>query len=204
MQSAAMPRVLDPVNYPMDRFANYQLSEATVNSKGAKSCKLESNGAQIVFNLGEYYTRTFSPFGATSYNDDASVRQTIEFKLSDEQQKHWECFDAWAIAYLSAHSERLFKKPMSPEQIRESYRSPVTRKGDYPPHLRCKTNTAGPKVCRAWQEQTRIDLPSNLRNVPVIPRITLSHLWIMSTECGFVLSVNYILCLETPEETCPF
>ena len=55
-----MPRLLDPVNYPVDRFANYQLSDATANAKGAKSCKLESNGAQVIFNLGERPTPAVS------------------------------------------------------------------------------------------------------------------------------------------------
>jgi hypothetical protein len=199
-----MPRLLDPVNYPMDRFANYQLSEAIVNSKGAKSCKLESNGSQIIFNLGERHTPTFPPFRATSYGDDASSRQTIEFKMTDEQQKHWEAFDTWAITYLSTHSERIFKKQLTQDQLRESYRSPVTRKEVYQALLRCKVNTSGQKNARAWREQERIELPSNLRNVPLVPRITLSHLWMMSKEFACVLSINDILCLETPEETCPF
>jgi hypothetical protein len=190
-----MPRLLDPVNYPMDRFANYQLSDATANAKGAKSCKLESNGAQVIFNLGERPTPAVSPFGATSYGDDTSPRQTIEFRLTEEQLKHWEAFDTWAITYLHANCERIFKKQLTQEQLQESYRSPVTRKQGYEPHLRCKINTSGPKVARAWREQERIELPSNLRMLPVIPRITLSHLWMMSKEFGFVLSVNDILCL---------
>ena len=169
-----MPRLLDPVNYPMDRFANYQLSEASVNSKGARSCKLESNGSQVIFNVGDIHAPTFSPFGATSYGDDVSPRQTIEFKLNDEQQKHWEAFDTWAITYVYANCERLFKKSLAQDQLRESYRSPVTRKEGYQPQLRCKMNTSGPKVARAWRGQERIELPNNLRMVPIIPRITIS------------------------------
>ena len=143
----------------MDRFAYYQLSDPTINAKGAKSCKLESNGAQVMFNLGDRDTPAISPFGATSYGDDVTSRQTIEFRLTDEQLKHWEAFDTWVILYLHANSERIFKKQLTEEQLLESCRSPVTRKPGYEPHLRCKINTSGPKVARAWKEQERIDLP---------------------------------------------
>ena len=134
-----MPRLLDPFNYPMDRFANYQLSEASANAKGAKSCKLDSNGAQVIFNLGDSSSPAISPFGATNYGDDTSSRQSIEFRLTPEQQKHWEAFDLWCLSYLSRNSERIFKKQMTPEQLRECYRSPVTRKEGFEPHLRCKS-----------------------------------------------------------------
>ena len=188
----------------MDRFANYHLSEPTANAKGAKSCKLDSNGAQVTFNLGDSSLPASSPFGATNYGGDTSPRQTIEFKLTPEQQKHWDAFDTWALTYLFANSERIFKKQMTQEQLRESYRSPVTRKEGFEPHLRCKINTCGQKAVRAWKDQERIELPNNLKMVPLVPRITLSHTWLMTKEFGFVLSVNDILCLETPEETCPF
>ncbi len=160
----------------MGRFVNYQLSDATANAKGAKSCKLDSNGAQVVFNLEDSSSPAYSPFGATNYGDDTSSRQTIEFKLNLEQQKHWDAFDNWCLSYLHTNSERIFKKQMTQEQLRESYRSPVTRKEGFEPHLRCKINTSGPKVARAWKDQERIELPSNLRNVPLVPRITLSHM----------------------------
>ena len=141
-----MPSIIDAINFVMDRFANYQLSEATTNSKGAKSCKLESSGAQVVFNLGDSLSPAYSPFGATNYGDDTSSRQTIEFKLNPEQQKHWEAFDTWCLSYLHTNSESIFKKQLTQEQLRESYRSPVTRKEGFEPHLRCKINIGGQRL----------------------------------------------------------
>ncbi len=196
--------LLDPVNYPMDRFAYYQISDPTINAKGAKSCKLESNGAQVIFNLGDRDTPAVSPFGATIYGDDVTSRQNIEVRLNDEQLTIWEAFDTWVINYLHANRELIVKKQLTEEQMVESYRSPEAPKPGNEGHMRCKINTSGPKVARAWKEQERVDLPQNLKNVPLVPRITLSHLWLMSKEFGFVLSVNDILCLETPGLTCPF
>ena len=90
-----------------------------------------------------------SPFGATSFGDEVNTRPTIEFKLDKKQVAHWEAVDKWAIAYLVEHSDRLFKKVLTIEQVKEAYKSPVTRKEGYQPHLRCKINTSGDKACRA-------------------------------------------------------
>ena len=145
-----------------------------------------------------------SPFGATSFGDEVNTRLTIEFKLDEKQVEHWDAFDTWAIAYLVEHSDRLFKKVLTIEQVKEAYKSPVTRKEGYQPHLRCKINTSSDKACRTWNTNSDgIELPP-LRNVLCVPRITLSHLWIMSRDCGFVLSVNDIMASAPLEILCPF
>ena len=144
------------------------------------------------------------PFGATSFGDEVNPRFTIEFKWDENQEAHWNAFDKWAVASLAEHSERLFKKTLTIEQVKEAYKSPVTRKEGYQPHLRCKMNTQGEKARRAWNTNNdRIELP-HLRIVSCVPRITLSHLWIMSRDCGFVLSVNDITASPPPEIRCPF
>jgi hypothetical protein len=199
-----MPRVLDPVNNLADRFVAYKIGEVQVNSKGAKSARVENDGQQMIFNLGDRENPVLSPFGATTFNDELNSRQPVEFILDEKQEAHWAAFDTWAIAYLSEHSERIFKKTLTVDQVKDTYKSPVTRKENYPAHLRCKINTTGEKACRAWNTNNdRTDLPP-LRNVPCVPRITLSHLWIMARECGFVLSVNDIMASPPPEIKCPF
>ena len=122
-----------------------------MNNKGAKSARVENDGQQMIFNLGDRENPVHNPFGATSFGDEVNTRQTIEFILDEKQDAHWAAFDKWAIAYLSEHSERLFKKVLTIDQVKDTYKSPVTRKDNYQPHLRCKINTTGEKACRAWK-----------------------------------------------------
>ena len=75
-----------------------------------------------------------TPFGATSVNEADTARRTIEFSLNPAQEKEWEAFDAWSVTYFAKHSLRLFKRIMTEEQVRENYRSPVTKRGDYRGH----------------------------------------------------------------------
>ena len=108
-----MPRVLDPVNISSDRFVGCKLGEVLVNGKGAKSARVESYGQPVIFNLGDREQPVLSPFGATSFGDEVNPRLTIEFKLDETQEAHWNAFDKWAIAYLAEHSERLLKRPLN-------------------------------------------------------------------------------------------
>ena len=89
-------------------------------------------------------------------------------------------FDKWAIAYLSKNSDRLFKKSLSQEQIKDLYKSPITKRGDFPPHLRCKINVSGSAICRCWDiDNNRTQLPDDLKNCDLVPRIHISHMWMM-------------------------
>ena len=182
------------------------LKEPQVSTRGAKSCTLtKTNGERLTFQLGSKASPTTTPFGATLFNDDGrSSRKTIEFHITAEQEAEIEAFDEWAIQYLSDNSMTIFRKELTPAQVSEIYRSPVTRKATYNSHVRCKINIAGSQQVRCWDENNkRRDCPKDLRPHKLIPRITISHLWMMSREVGWVLQVNDLMVIEGADE-CPF
>ena len=185
--------------------SNLILKDAQISARGAKSCPIiNAQGDKVFFNLGSKDKPVSTPFGASSFNDEATSRKTIEFNLTEEQEEQFKRFDEWAIGYLSEHSERLFKKKLTPDQVREGYRSPVTKKGSYRGHLRCKINSSGTTMARCWNmEDKRREMPADLRNHEMVPRINVSHLWMMSREYGWVFQVNDLMVCEGVE-VCPF
>ncbi len=51
-----------------------------------------------------------APFGATNFDRDVTaVRQNLELRTTKEQEEYFAAFDAWAVEYLSANSERLLR-----------------------------------------------------------------------------------------------
>ena len=185
--------------------SNLILKDAQISARGAKSCPIfYANGGKVFFNLGSKSEPVTTPFGATAFNDETTSRKTIEFNLTPELEEQFQQFDEWAINYLSDHSERVFKKKLTPDQVREGYRSPVTKKGSYRGHLRCKINSSGAAMVRCWStEDKRREMPADLRNHEMVPRINISHLWMMSREYGWVFQVNDLMVCEG-EELCPF
>ena len=184
---------------------NFQLKEPQINARGAKTATLlKGKDEKVFFYLGSKENAAKTPFGATSFNDEAATRKTIEFTLSPDQEKMFQDFDQWAIEYLCKNSEKLFKKSLNQEQIKQLYKSPVTKRGDYPPHLRCKINVSGSVICRCWDvEGNKIQLPDDLKNCDLVPRIHISHLWMMQKEVGFVLNVIDLMADPKPD-ICPF
>ena len=135
---------------------------------------------------------------------DRATRKTLEFTPNPELEEEWQSFDAWAIEYFTKHSLRLFKRIMTEEQVREDHRSPVTKKGDYRGHLRCKLNCEGAHPVRVWtMNRETIPLPGELRETELIAKILLSHSWQMSKEFGWVLQITDLQVRSTAAE-CPF
>ena len=150
----------------------YTLSSPQTSARGAKSCQLQDkDGKRVHFTLGSRLEPCTTPFGASSWNDENASRKTLDFHLTDEQAAEFDAFDEWAISHLAEHSERIFKKKLTTEQVAQHYRSPVIRRDDYRPHLRCKINTVGSHACRAWSEtDERRELPEDLRGTSRDPR----------------------------------
>ena len=196
-------------NKPMNT-ASWIVRDPQISTSGAKSCQIEhakpepGSDSKIRINVGSKEHPTKTPFGATTFDGQESSQKTIEFNISDTEVAHFKAIVDWLAGYLASHSERIFKKTMTRDQVMESIKSPVTQREGFQPHLRCKIR---PSSVRVWDEYGRVregGLPADLRGYKLVPRIVIEKLWIMSRECGFVLQVTDLLIQEREAETCPF
>ena len=49
----------------------------------------------------------------------------------------------------------------------------------------------------------RMPIPEDLRAFELLPRVHICHLWIMNRDCGFVINVLDLQCVEA-STACPF
>ena len=94
----------------------WHLSEHAVSSKGQKSCQLTADHQVVRFQLGEgLRTR----FGASTFDKNVdAVRRSLDFDLDDAVVlARLKEIDAWALDYLTTHSERLLKKTLSRSEV---------------------------------------------------------------------------------------
>jgi hypothetical protein len=190
----------------MSEFSKLHLAEPVVSSRGAKSCALTDDGAKLVLTLGSRAEPLTTPFGAQSFQNESTNRKSIEFRLpAGETTDYWDGFDAWAVTYLTCHSARLFGKPLTIEQVRDGYKPCVSRRGNYPPTLRCKVNLgSSSNAVRCWgPAEERIEVPQEFRGLELIARVSVMHLWIMNREFGWVIQPNDLMC-SAVSQTCPF
>ena len=189
-----------------NKSAALALSEPFVSARGAKSCALTRDGQKHIATIGHRGELLTTPFGASSFGDDATTRKTIEFRLAPDSiwLAYFDTIDAWAIPYIALNSERLFKKTLTDVQVREIYKPIVQRKGAYPATIRCKINLSGGGAARAWNAMDqRMPIPEDLRAFELLPRVHISHLWIMNRDYGFVLNTQDLHCVEA-STVCPF
>ena len=105
------------------KLSEWQLGEIQTSSKGVKSASLTADGQPIYVQLTSQNDPLSTPFGATSFNNEATTRLSIDFRCTPELQSFLERVDSWACIYLADHSERLFKGKV-PE-----YRPSLQKKG---------------------------------------------------------------------------
>ena len=179
-------------------FDAWQLGEVQTSSKGVRSASLTADGRPIFLQLTPQAEPLTTPFGASSFNNEETNRKTLDFRVTPELEEFLHRLDAWACLYLADNSERLFKGRV-PE-----YRPCLQKKGDYTPTVRCKLNVAGQKACRFWSERCeKIEMPADLPECGLVPRVHAKSLYVMGREVGLVLEVTDLLCV-LPTETCPF
>ena len=186
---------------------SFTLGAPQTSARGAKSCTLlDKDGQKVMLIVGSKEQPVRTPFGANTYNNEDTPRKTLEIRLTDQQVEEFVAFDTWAIQYLADNSERLFKKQLTKAQVEEHYRSPLSRKEGYQPLLRCKVNCTSAAACRCWNgDSERVSMPEDLRECELVPRLHLSHLWIMGRDFGWVLNVIDLQILEGGMEIeCPF
>ena len=99
----------------------WQIADVFVTARGAKIYKVTSPEGQPCTWLPA--ARVRAPFGPGSFDKDCNAtRLNLDICVEDEQLLG-ECgaLDRWAVGYLAEHSERLFKKKMTEQQVVEAY-----------------------------------------------------------------------------------
>ena len=196
-----------PPQLKMD-FAKKQISikDTVVSARGAKSNQIrDENNAKIFTVLGSSEEPLTTPFGASSYGGEETARKTLELTLNEAHEEAWRGFDLFMVDYIAQHSFRLCKRILTVDQVKDMWKSPMTKKGDYRAHLRTKVTTSGSHQVRVWNEhREKIPLPDDLREVEIChAKIHVSHLWQMSKEIGVVL-VCTDLMIRSASSECPF
>ena len=90
------------------KFEHWQLGEIQTSSKGVKSASLTADGQPVYVQLTSQSDLLSTPFGAGSFNNEATTRLTIDFHCTPQLQTFSERLDAWASTYLVDHKERPF------------------------------------------------------------------------------------------------
>ena len=180
-------------------YSSLSLANVSITAKGAKMALL-TNGADSSDRCNYTFSEpTRCPFGPSNFDKDPkATRLNLDIRVSGDAAVFFEGLDAWAIDYICAHSERLFKKNLSLAQVKDMYHPCVRKAPGYEPLLRTKFNAAGTRgACRFWTAGgVEREAPLDWREAEVTPHVHVSHLWMMGGSCGLVVNVCDLLVAE--------
>jgi hypothetical protein len=180
-------------------YSSLALANVSITAKGAKMALL-TNGADSHDRCNYIFSEpTRCPFGPSNFDKDPkATRLNLDIRVSGDAAFFFEGLDAWAIDYICAHSERLFKKSLSLAQVKDMYHPCIRKAPGYEPLLRTKFNAAGTRgACRFWTAGgEEREAPVDWREAEVTPHVHVSHLWMMGGSCGLVVNVCDLLVTE--------
>ena len=134
------------------------------------------------------------------------MRRNLDFEV-DELVLAWlKEIDAWALEYLTTHSERLLKKTLSRSEVENGY-SPLVK--TYGSNSSCKTkiNIRGSRSATFWNErgEQTLEPPAEgtWQDFAYTAYVSIPQLWIMQGTFGLLLETN-ALKLQAPAATNPF
>jgi len=183
----------------------WHLAETAVSAKGQKSCLLTANHQPVRFQLGSgLRTR----FGASTFEKNVdAVRRSLDFDLDDEVVlSRLREIDAWALDYITTHSERLLKKTLSRTEVENGY-NPLVK--TYGSNSSCKTkiNIRGSRAATIWNDKGEqlVDPPAEgtWQDFAYAAHVSVPQLWIMANTFGLLLETT-ALQLSAPAATNPF
>ena len=186
-------------------FSSFKLAEQQVNARGAKFCPLFANSHQVQLTLGSKANPLSTQWGPSSFDQAQNVtRRNMDFVCTPQMEDELKKLDDWTVEYVEQNCQRLFGKTLTKAQVADGYKPSCTERGDYPKQLRCKINLQGPREIRCWDEhgQPR-EQPLEWKRCKFVARVTLSHLWVMSKEFGWVFNITDLQIFEERHD-CPF
>ena len=186
-------------------FTSWSVQPPSTSTRGARLALVtDSGGRPPTFKLTTLPTLS-SPWGATSF-DGTSSRMSINYHLEPDHVTFFDRLDEWFVRHLSTHSERLFKKTYTQDEMRSLYRPLVTRHEGYQPTLRTKLNSEGPRRVRLWSAKCTPlegDELANLRQYLLAPVLAIKGVWNMSKEIGVTIETQHIMLSSASTDDCP-
>ena len=143
------------------------------------------------------------PFGPGNFDKTPAVRQNLDFRATPELFEYFTALDNWMKDYIMCHSERIFKKQLSIEEINSGYHPCVNQRGTCDPTFRTKINLHE-KGVTFWDSDGKMRAPpENWIGLTATPRLHVSHLWIMGRVFGVVLTCTDIQLFDAEPRVCP-
>jgi hypothetical protein len=143
-------------------------------------------------------------FEPSSFND-AAARKTLCISAPAEVMEEALRLDAWAKSYAYQHSERLFGKVLTADQISERFVGVVKTSEKYPPYLKVKIAADLRNQPLYWTaEKTKREPPTCWVGSELLCQFKIAGFWFMASSFGLSVQLANAQVNEEVAQICPF
>ena len=192
-------------------YTKLSFDDVFCSKRGSKVARLNSGGDPCILMLKQHLR---SPFDASTFDKDpAATRLNLQISLDDPiVVEQLQAFEAWLLDYLAQHSERIFKKVLTSDQLKANYSSFMREptKDGLSPLLKTKIDIEGRTAVCCWDTNgAAMEPPDTWAGLHIQPRLHFSHLWLMGAQFGLVIRLTDAkIAEESPRpqgvRECPF
>ena len=174
----------------MASLTDLRLRDVLTTRNGSKIASIKLGEEDLVYQPDEYLRVPFEP---SAFDKFETERLNLVIETTRPILEEFERLDEALIAYIAEHSDRILKKRLTVEQVRANYSSCLrTSEKGYPATVKTKVDVgSGKHAVLCWDaDGNQVELPESWRKYRVIPRLHVTHLWIMGTSFGPVVRLT--------------
>ena len=184
--------------------ANLACYDIASSAKGQKTAAVIRNGQPAFWVLPSVATPLFAPSAFKSLSGDSNGKLSLCLNAGSDVMAEAEEIDEWAVTYCTLHSERLFGKVLTRDQVLDRYNAIVKKSEKYPPFLKLKISPdrGAPNFWDA-KKQSR-QAPENWPACQMLCRARILGFWFMGTSFGLSVQLVDSQILDESSVACPF
>ena len=164
-------------------------------TKAMKISNLTHEGAAPTVRLVEDLRSARVPFAPSCFGGADGDRKGCLISIPQETADALVLLEEWALDRLSAQVPN----------IREIWVSCVRPSEKWPPCLRCKINTGGPRQVKYYNEHNeKCDAPSDWKQLSVNACLTIRGIYVQKSGAGMLIDITHLQYEDEGEEEAPF
>jgi hypothetical protein len=177
--------------------------DPVAGSKGQRTATIaHTDGQPALWTLKSGVKPLFAP---NSFSGDANAKKSLCLTVPAEVMDEAVALDDWAVKYAQVHSERLFGKALTLDQIKERYVGVVRSHEKYPSYVKVKIATDLRNQPIYWTpEKTKRGPPEEWLNCELMCQFKIVSFWFMSSQFGLSVQLANAQVTEELMQVCPF
>ena len=181
------------------------LDPVSSSKGGQRTSAIIRNGQTAFWTFPSLVTPLWQPSAfKNASGDQATGRFSLCLRGDDAVINEATALDEWAISYATAHSERLFGKTLSRDQIIDRYSGVVKKSTTYPSYVKIKIGTDRNAPNYWGCEKERREEPMDFTLCQLHCRVKLVSFWFMNSSFGLTCQLVDAQVLEESRVACPF